>query len=217
MESLLLSSLWPKYPSLWYVGSSIFIMARTIFTCGMWDPAPLPGVEPGPPALGAWSLIHWITKEVPHHFFKYFHTYLFFLLKNYLPCFFIHGSLLSFCFYISFIYNPFLSRLWVFLFWPYHTVCGILAPQPGIQLFLHWKHRVLTTRLLGKSPFLNFNPSLLTSWDSDLFFHMLYYFLKSVKLTLNDHIAIFNSLWAHLSGVFYCLYELYLFCSLFLF
>ena len=31
----------------------------------MWDLVPLPGIEPGPPALGAWSLIHCATREVP--------------------------------------------------------------------------------------------------------------------------------------------------------
>ena len=31
----------------------------------MWDLVPSPGIELGPPALGAWSLSHWITREVP--------------------------------------------------------------------------------------------------------------------------------------------------------
>ena len=35
----------------------------------MWDLVPRPGIEPGPPALGAQSLSHWTTKEVPQHFF----------------------------------------------------------------------------------------------------------------------------------------------------
>ena len=35
------------------------------FTCGMWDPAPWSGIEPRPPALGAQSLSHWTTREVP--------------------------------------------------------------------------------------------------------------------------------------------------------
>ena len=33
--------------------------------CSMRDLVPLPGVEPRPPALGARSLSHWTTKEVP--------------------------------------------------------------------------------------------------------------------------------------------------------
>ena len=36
-----------------------------IFSCSMRDLVPWPGTEPGPPALGAWSLSHWTTREVP--------------------------------------------------------------------------------------------------------------------------------------------------------
>ena len=32
---------------------------------GMWDLVPWPGIKPGPPALGACSLGHWTTREVP--------------------------------------------------------------------------------------------------------------------------------------------------------
>ena len=31
----------------------------------MWDLVPQSGVEPRPPALEAWSLTHWTTREVP--------------------------------------------------------------------------------------------------------------------------------------------------------
>ena len=31
----------------------------------MWDLDPRPGMEPGPPALGAQSLTHWTAREVP--------------------------------------------------------------------------------------------------------------------------------------------------------
>ena len=31
----------------------------------MWDLVPQLGIEPGPPALGAWSLSHWTTREGP--------------------------------------------------------------------------------------------------------------------------------------------------------
>ena len=37
---------------------------RTL-SCGMRDLVPQPGVEPGPPALGAQSLTYWTTPEVP--------------------------------------------------------------------------------------------------------------------------------------------------------
>ena len=31
----------------------------------MWNLVPQPGLKPGLPALGAWSLSHWTTREVP--------------------------------------------------------------------------------------------------------------------------------------------------------
>ena len=34
-----------------------------VVICGIL--IPLPGVEPGPPTLGAWSLTHWTAREVP--------------------------------------------------------------------------------------------------------------------------------------------------------
>ena len=33
--------------------------------CSMWDLVPWPGIEPRCPALGAQSLIHWTTREIP--------------------------------------------------------------------------------------------------------------------------------------------------------
>ena len=49
------------------VGSSIFIVAcgtlswsMQTLSCDMWDLVPWSRIEPGTPALGAWSLSHWI-------------------------------------------------------------------------------------------------------------------------------------------------------------
>ena len=42
-----------------------FIWLHWVFSCGVWHLVPWPGIEPGAPALGAWSLSHWITREVP--------------------------------------------------------------------------------------------------------------------------------------------------------
>ena len=49
-----------------------FVGACEIFNCnlgtlsyGMRDLVPSPRIEPGPPALGAQSLSHWPTREVP--------------------------------------------------------------------------------------------------------------------------------------------------------
>ena len=36
----------------------------------VWDLVPGPGIEPGPPALGAQSLVHWTTTEGPIYFFN---------------------------------------------------------------------------------------------------------------------------------------------------
>ena len=36
----------------------------------MWDLAPLPGAEPGSPALGVQSFSHWTTREVPVYQFS---------------------------------------------------------------------------------------------------------------------------------------------------
>ena len=35
----------------------------------MWDLVPQPGIEPGPPALGAQSLSHRTVREVPNKYF----------------------------------------------------------------------------------------------------------------------------------------------------
>ena len=57
---------------LWHMGSLIIVAVCGIFSCGMrilncgiWDLAPWPGMESGPPALGAGTLSHWTTREVP--------------------------------------------------------------------------------------------------------------------------------------------------------
>ena len=49
-----------------------------IFSCGMWDVVPWSGIEPGPPASGAWNLSHWTTREVP--IFLFYRHINFFLL-----------------------------------------------------------------------------------------------------------------------------------------
>lgn len=49
----------------------IFSCSMQTLSWGTWDLIPRPGLEPGPPALGAWSLIHWTTREVPRIPFSY--------------------------------------------------------------------------------------------------------------------------------------------------
>ena len=43
----------------------IFSWGMQALCCGLQDLVPWPGIKPGPPALGAWSLNHWPTREVP--------------------------------------------------------------------------------------------------------------------------------------------------------
>ena len=45
--------------------SSIFIVACGIFS--MRDLVPEPEIKPRPPALGAQSLSHWTTREIPQY------------------------------------------------------------------------------------------------------------------------------------------------------
>ena len=43
----------------------IFADTCRILSYSVWNLVAWPGIEPGPPALGAWSLNHWTTREVP--------------------------------------------------------------------------------------------------------------------------------------------------------
>ena len=43
----------------------LFILTGPGLSCGTWGLLPWPGMEPGPPALGAQSLIHWTSREAP--------------------------------------------------------------------------------------------------------------------------------------------------------
>ena len=42
----------------------VLVAACRIFSCSMWDLVLWPGINPGPPALGAQSLSHWTTRKV---------------------------------------------------------------------------------------------------------------------------------------------------------
>ena len=43
----------------------IFKIFIYLASCGMWDFVSRPGMEPMPPALEAWNLNHWTTREIP--------------------------------------------------------------------------------------------------------------------------------------------------------
>ena len=54
-----------------------FYLAVPGLICGMWDLVPWPGIEPGYPTLGVWSLNHWTAREVPAQTLKWSsHKYL---------------------------------------------------------------------------------------------------------------------------------------------
>ena len=50
--------------SLWYMRSLLWHAGSLVVAC-MWELVPSPGTEPRPPSLGAQSLTHWTTREVP--------------------------------------------------------------------------------------------------------------------------------------------------------
>ena len=49
-----------------------YYSAATGLSSSMWDLVSWPGIEPGFPALGAWNLSHWTTREVPKRKLFYF-------------------------------------------------------------------------------------------------------------------------------------------------
>ena len=55
--------MWDRQSSLYF--NRIYSCSVQILSCGMWDLVSWLGIEPQPPALGAWNLCHWTTREVP--------------------------------------------------------------------------------------------------------------------------------------------------------
>ena len=52
-------------PGLSHSMQNLFSCDMQTLISSMWDLVPWPGIEPGPAALGAWSVSHWTTREVP--------------------------------------------------------------------------------------------------------------------------------------------------------
>ena len=50
------------------VACRIFSFGMWTLSFGIWDLIPWPGIEPIPPVLGAWSLSHWTTREIPYYY-----------------------------------------------------------------------------------------------------------------------------------------------------
>ena len=53
--------------SLWNIGSSLFTEACGIFSYGMWDLVPWPGIKPRAPCFDYGPLSHWTTSKAPHN------------------------------------------------------------------------------------------------------------------------------------------------------
>ena len=68
----------------------IFSYSMWALSCSMCDLVPWSGIEPGPPVLGAQSLSHWTTREVPR--FHYFYDWVIFHCSYVYHVFFIHSS-----------------------------------------------------------------------------------------------------------------------------
>ena len=54
-----------------------FSCGMQTLSCSMQDLVPRPGIEPGPPALGAQSLTHWTTWEVPLPNFLFIYLFIY--------------------------------------------------------------------------------------------------------------------------------------------
>ena len=133
-----------------FISKKIFIIYLTVpglicstwyFCCSIWDLVPWPGLEP---ALGAWSLSHWTTREVPMLIFfdvpslpnSWFLLYglskkahLTLGLQPQSLCW--NRVLTKYCIIISKLIC--LNLFLFFFFWPHHTACGILVPWPGTE------------------------------------------------------------------------------------
>ena len=52
------------------IKKKLFIwLPQILISFGTWGLVPWPGIKPGPPPLGAWSLSHWTTRKVPCNVF----------------------------------------------------------------------------------------------------------------------------------------------------
>ena len=60
--------------NMFYYFSNIYLFGCTRFSCSMWDLVPWPGIKLGHPALRAWSLSHWATREVLSFKIQRMHT-----------------------------------------------------------------------------------------------------------------------------------------------
>lgn len=70
-DSVSLDNNFGKYLFKKYIFSKLYVAVpglsggKQVLRCGMWDIIPRSVVQSGSPALGAWNLRHWTTREVP--------------------------------------------------------------------------------------------------------------------------------------------------------
>ena len=87
--------------------------------CCMWDLVSWPGIKPWSPVLGAWSLSHWATREVPRCFLSSWgssFSFLFFLrvFKNH-KCMLVFGKCFFFIDMIMWFFFFFSLSWWIVL------------------------------------------------------------------------------------------------------
>ena len=142
---------------------ALFSCGMWTLSCGMWDLVPWPGIEPGPPALGAWCLSHCTNQGGPG-FLIFFYLFLFIFLKWPLweACRILvpqtgiepeppvvevwslnhwttrkvltHKCVFRFLGVFFEVFIEFVTVLLHFMFWCFgRQACGILAPRPGIK------------------------------------------------------------------------------------
>ena len=84
----------------------VSVVACGVFSWGMWDLVPWPGIKPGSPAWGAQSLSHWTTREVLKEEMLLLGHYQ--ILQGLIPC---SGELLSI--WMKGVHSAFPMGLWV--------------------------------------------------------------------------------------------------------
>ena len=84
----------------------------------MWDLVPLPGLEPGPPALGVRSLNHWTTRKA---------------LGNSLSC---HQNIIIYANMMTFLYFAPVYRSPYFFVYSCLRTFALTVPSTGMLLLL---------------------------------------------------------------------------------
>ena len=136
-----------------------YLFGSTGLSCSLWDLLPRQRLEPRPPALGAQSLSHWTTRDVPKHtiFLKLHFKYLimrFIQIYPFLCLKFQPWWILSVCYSKQMLLKK-LRSLWdaVGIF-PYCILCGTEQREWPVLSYLatewHPNHLVLFLNILAQ-------------------------------------------------------------------